>query len=302
MACGAGPAPSLKNLWAELSAAFPGRVEYLGICGDSSHAARKSAHNEGNALDVGVGSDHDLGWGIINHFLADGRAYNAIHQGKGRRANWRGGSWFSASGHENHIHLEIHNGGRGGGGWGFSAATAPAPSPSSASTTSSSDYGNDWHDTGRGRIMKRGHKGAAVRHLQNLLNAFGFDAGTADGDFGPRTEAAVKRHQAASGLAQDGLVGPASYNDLEDRHYLRGRYAPPPVPPFPGQVQRGSRGDAVRQVQQRLRDRGWSIGVDGQFGPGTERIIRAFQTEKGLTPDGIAGPRTWNALWSSPVT
>jgi cell wall-associated NlpC family hydrolase len=74
------------------------------------------------------------------------------------------------------------------------------------------------------------------------------------------------------------------------------------VPPFPGTVQRGSKGDAVRQVQQRLLQRGWKIAVDGDFGPGTDKIVRAFQREKGLGVDGVVGPRTWDALWRAPIT
>jgi N-acetyl-anhydromuramyl-L-alanine amidase AmpD len=76
------------------------------------------------------------------------------------------------------------------------------------------------------------------------------------------------------------------------------------VPPFPGTVRRGSRGSAVRQVQARLGARGWRISVDGIFGPGTEAIVRAFQTEKLGRPaaDGIAGPNTWRALWTTKVT
>ena len=35
---------------------------------------------------------------------------------------------------------------------------------------------------------------------------------------------------------------------------------------------------------------------DGWFGPVTESIVRTFQTEFGLTPDGIIGPETWNKI------
>ena len=75
----------------------------------------------------------------------------------------------------------------------------------------------------------------------------------------------------------------------------------PHVPPFPGVVKRGSRGNAVRQVQQRLKDRGWKVTVDGVFGAGTDTVVRAFQREKRLVADGVVGPRTWNALWTAPV-
>jgi hypothetical protein len=74
------------------------------------------------------------------------------------------------------------------------------------------------------------------------------------------------------------------------------------VPPFPGTTQLGSTGDAVRQVQQRLAERGWNIGVDGEFGPGTERIVRSFQTNKSLEVDGVVGENTWRAMWSAPIT
>ncbi len=82
--------------------------------------------------------------------------------------------------------------------------------------------------------------------------------------------------------------------------------SPPPssngVPPFPGQTQMGSSGNAVRQVQQRFSDRGWNIRIDGDFGPQTNGVVRAFQAEKGLTVDGIVGPITWATMWNAPVT
>ncbi|WP_197085211.1 peptidoglycan-binding protein [Saccharothrix sp. ST-888] len=53
--------------------------------------------------------------------------------------------------------------------------------------------------------------------------------------------------------------------------------------------------DTVRAWQQRMRDRGWSITVDGWYGPSSTSICRQFQAEKGLTQDGIVGPATWAA-------
>jgi hypothetical protein len=58
----------------------------------------------------------------------------------------------------------------------------------------------------------------------------------------------------------------------------------------------------LRQWQQRMKNRGWKISVDGLYGNETERIIRLFQAEKKLTVDGKIGPKTWRAAWVSPVT
>ena len=57
------------------------------------------------------------------------------------------------------------------------------------------------------------------------------------------------------------------------------------------------RGDDAKQVQQALLARGYAPGAaDGVYGPGTERAIRAFQKDAGLTADGKAGAKTFAAL------
>jgi hypothetical protein len=56
---------------------------------------------------------------------------------------------------------------------------------------------------------------------------------------------------------------------------------PPPaaVPAFPGVTKLGASGDAVRQLQQRLRDRGWNVSVDGTFGrPPRSSCARSSRT------------------------
>lgn len=66
------------------------------------------------------------------------------------------------------------------------------------------------------RLLKRGHKGSDVKELQELLNEFGFNAGTVDGDFGRNTEAAVKRMQTAANIEADGKYGNISHAALMD--------------------------------------------------------------------------------------
>jgi hypothetical protein len=75
------------------------------------------------------------------------------------------------------------------------------------------------------------------------------------------------------------------------------------APAYPGrQLRRGAKGPAVRAIQERLKDRGWSVKVDGSFGPATERVVRQFQENKRLRVDGIVGRATHAALWLLPVT
>jgi len=62
-------------------------------------------------------------------------------------------------------------------------------------------------------------------------------------------------------------------------------------------LKRDSSGPEVQALQQRLSDLGFDPnGLDGEFGPGTEQAVRAFQQANGLTVDGKVGPQTSAAL------
>ena len=56
-------------------------------------------------------------------------------------------------------------------------------------------------------VLKRGSQGSAVKNMQEMLNALGYDCGAADGIFGAKTERGVLAFQAAEGLATDGIAG-----------------------------------------------------------------------------------------------
>lgn len=58
----------------------------------------------------------------------------------------------------------------------------------------------------------------------------------------------------------------------------------------------------VTRAQRRWHERGWTITIDGYFGPKTDHVCREFQKEKRLKVDGKLGPKTWAALWSTPIT
>jgi peptidoglycan hydrolase-like protein with peptidoglycan-binding domain len=65
-------------------------------------------------------------------------------------------------------------------------------------------------------------------------------------------------------------------------------------------VRRGDRSDHVRALQDRLKrvypSYAGHLVVDGDFGPGTEAVVREFQRRSRLVDDGIVGPATWRAL------
>lgn len=65
-----------------------------------------------------------------------------------------------------------------------------------------------------------------------------------------------------------------------------------------GTLRKGSRGDDVRAMQKQLADQGYLTagGVDGAFGGGTEKALKQFQMDQGLSADGVAWPQTIQRL------
>jgi len=71
------------------------------------------------------------------------------------------------------------------------------------------------------------------------------------------------------------------------------------VKPWMPTVRKGSKGDAVVQMQTILYRLGYdlgSYGIDGDYGKKTEAAVKAFQRDHGLAVDGVCGPMTWDAL------
>ena len=64
-------------------------------------------------------------------------------------------------------------------------------------------------------------------------------------------------------------------------------------------IRKGNMGTLVKECQQMLQKLGYDLGVcgaDGDFGPATEKAVRAFQKAHDLAVDGVVGPKTWDAL------
>jgi peptidoglycan hydrolase-like protein with peptidoglycan-binding domain len=116
-------------------------------------------------------------------------------------------------------------------------------------------------------MLRRGLCGEPVRILQESLGL------TADGIFGPNTEAAVRQFQSDNGLQVDGVAGPDTFMAMGLPQLVI--------------LHKPLRGEQVRRLQEAL-----GIDADGKFGPGTEAAVKQFQADNGLEADGFAGPQT----------
>lgn len=69
-----------------------------------------------------------------------------------------------------------------------------------------------------------------------------------------------------------------------------------------GNVQNGSKGNDVKLLQRLLKSNGFkgkdgkNLTIDGECGTNTVYAIKKYQTKKGLSVDGCAGPATWKSI------
>lgn len=58
----------------------------------------------------------------------------------------------------------------------------------------------------------------------------------------------------------------------------------------------GDEGPEILALQEMLQKAGYEVEPDGDFGSATEKAVKAFQTDRGLSADGIVGQMTYKAL------
>ena len=176
---------------------------------------------------------------------------------------------------------------------------APTPAPTTAPSGTPT------------RTLRKGSQGEDVKSVQTRLKALGYYTGTVDGKYGSGTLAAVTAFQTQNGLKADGVAGSGTYKVLfSDSAKPAGSTptatptpspTPSPTPAYlvPSRTLRdGDSGEDVKSVQTRLKALGYYTGtVDGKYGTGTIAAVTAFQTQNGLTADGVAGSDTYKVLF-----
>ncbi|MDJ0619197.1 MAG: peptidoglycan-binding protein [Calothrix sp. MO_192.B10] len=142
--------------------------------------------------------------------------------------------------------------------------------------------------------IRRGQSGAEVNYIQSCLRKLGYFKGNITGNFGPKTENAVRSFQQAKGINAIGVVGPQTQRALNRRcRRTSSRARTQPRSRSSNQLTVGSSGDAVIQLQQNLQRLGFYRGViTGNFQDMTVAAVKEFQQARGLVPDGVVGNRT----------
>ena len=81
--------------------------------------------------------------------------------------------------------------------------------------------------------------------------------------------------------------------------HTQGGGAATPVKQDPPTLKQGAHGWQVKRLQQMLRQAGMfppPAALDGDYGDLTRTAVFQFQAKQGLDKDGVAGPKTWQAL------
>lgn len=138
------------------------------------------------------------------------------------------------------------------------------------------------------RTLKLGMTGDDVKWLQWELREAGYTTVAIDGDFGTKTESALKKFQSSAKITVDGKCGPATRTALTKEV---NPYSEPTRT-----IKKGMSGEGVRWLQWELKQAGYNITIDGNFGDKTEEALIAFQKKHKLEQDAQCGPVTRTAL------
>ena len=145
--------------------------------------------------------------------------------------------------------------------------------------------------------LKYGSKGDEVVELQTKLKKDKYYTAAIDGDFGIKTQNAVKKLQKANGNSVDGWFGPKTCNSAG--------YNTPIANSTPASqnlgeiycdtvnIKVGDKGSQVSLLQAKLINAGYSyVKINAICDANTVKAIKALQTKQGNSADGWFGQKT----------
>jgi peptidoglycan hydrolase-like protein with peptidoglycan-binding domain len=179
----------------------------------------------------------------------------------------------------------------------FIPAIAGADTPIAASQTAEPAVAAAAKKVGS-RTLRSGDRGPRVTALQTLLTQAGFKTAT-DGSFGATTAKVVRRFQRAARLrptgvadsktivalkgATDGSAARNASGGFDVRSTVTGsRHLGDRIP-----LRKGMSGHDVKILQDYLKRAGFTTSVDGEYGAGTVKSVKQFETDQQVVTDGV---------------
>ncbi|MDD3213395.1 MAG: peptidoglycan-binding protein [Eubacteriales bacterium] len=191
-----------------------------------------------------------------------------------------------------------------------SSSSDSSSSDDSGSSSGSSSSGSSSSDSGFSRTLRKGYTGSDVKTVQTQLKSLGYYTSSVDGVYGSGTMAAVSSFQKNNNLSVDGLVGAKTYARLFSSSAVASGSSSSGSSSSDDSssssssttytsLSYGSNGDSVKALQKALKNLGYNVVVDGDYGALTQAAIVAFQKLNSLTVDGVAGALTQQKLYGS---
>ena len=177
----------------------------------------------------------------------------------------------------------------------------------------------------RYRNLKYGSSGEDVKNLQIRLTALGYYKGMISGDFLEGTQNGIRRFQKNNGLEVTGEADPLTQETLyasaavgnydveeptptpfsDDSWYLvdeNDTGVPMPETPvlFEKELKRDSKGDAVKKLQERMKQLGYYDGsITGNYQDKTISAVKKIQKQNGMKVTGRTDEETWNLIFNN---
>lgn len=146
---------------------------------------------------------------------------------------------------------------------------------------------------GRGYRSSRGEGMAGVKNYDAKNNAGSFGGKWLHFELDQEMAKDAKKFEAAFRAVEAKLAGGAPAPAPAPAP-VAAPVAPAPKsgPAFPGNLDVGSKGNAVKLVQAKV-----GVKADGDFGPGTGAKVSAWRKANGLGKGTKVGPKTWKAMF-----
>jgi hypothetical protein len=145
---------------------------------------------------------------------------------------------------------------------------------------------------GRGYRSSRGEGMAGVKNYNEKENAGSFGGQWLHFELDQEMAKDAAKFEAAFRAVEAKLAGSPAPAPAAAAPTPAAAPAPSSGPAFPGDLDVGSKGEAVKRVQAKV-----GAKADGDFGPATGRAVSAWREANGLGKGTKVGPKTWKAMF-----